>query len=878
MPDNSTVYGVDVEVSSDEITSAISAVSSLESHAQEVEGALASVGATSEVAGEQTATAMAESIRSTEQFSESITDTAVSAERLAGTAPNISSAFKRTFAQASTQGGKLSTSLRAGIGGAVAFVQNRVSQFGSRVSQTASNMASAFRHPADFIRERLTHSFEEVEESAEETGETVEETGEAIESASNAGTSGFERLIGVAKKLAVAFVALKVVQEVGKKVIEFGKQAVEAFKGAEIAAGQLNQVFEDQTAQQWFDDYAKAVNRPMGEVRAFAAQSKGLFDSMDLGEEAAADMAKTMTGLTYDIAAATGASDAETFELMKTAMEGDAKAAGQLGLNFSETALQAEAAAMGFRKQYSELGTAEQAQVRMNAALNQTQKIQGKAIDGQEGLANASKSLNGIWQNFLTTAGERFAPVIEQAMGVIMELWPTVEPMLLQLVDVLTNGLSDAIPVISQLAMDLLPTFIGIIGTLLDVVMPLLPVIAKLANTLLPPLARIFSMLVETVLPPLVDIFTVLVEQILMPLMPIVEIIISALLPPLVSLLELVAPILELIAPVLEVIGKVLGIIAEGLGKVIGWIAEGAGKVVDFFTGLVKGSDDAKTSTEGLGKSVSKIDMSGLSKANDKSMTGMQNSSKTTFKSMEVSAQTANTSIMQQSANSSNAQISDLNQVQNAGANTFHQIDDSASTAWDNAASASDRSTTQMLSNIDKINSASSVMTAPGVAFGNTPQYAGGTDNHPGGLALVGEEGPELVEMPQGTKVYTAGETRGMLNKATDAQTAKNNVIQISNYMEKRERSTGSQAKKTPRNASDSAVVVNMTVNLTVNGDADEQKLEELQKLLKEAAQMGAAQALEQVEQIADEAAKRNIDEALKSRDEDDYFDRQLEL
>ena len=51
-------------------------------------------------------------------------------------------------------------------------------------------------------------------------------------------------------------------------------------------------------------------------------------------------------------------------------------------------------------------------------------------------------------------------------------------------------------------------------------------------------------------------------------------------------------------------------------------------------------------------------------------------------------------------------------------------------------------------------------------AFGKTiatrlnssvPAYAGGTNFHSGGLALVGERGPELVSMPRGSKVYPSG-------------------------------------------------------------------------------------------------------------------------
>ena len=44
------------------------------------------------------------------------------------------------------------------------------------------------------------------------------------------------------------------------------------------------------------------------------------------------------------------------------------------------------------------------------------------------------------------------------------------------------------------------------------------------------------------------------------------------------------------------------------------------------------------------------------------------------------------------------------------------------------------------------------------------PKHAKGTDNAPGGISLVGEEGPELVQMPKGARVFTANETKEILN------------------------------------------------------------------------------------------------------------------
>jgi len=47
--------------------------------------------------------------------------------------------------------------------------------------------------------------------------------------------------------------------------------------------------------------------------------------------------------------------------------------------------------------------------------------------------------------------------------------------------------------------------------------------------------------------------------------------------------------------------------------------------------------------------------------------------------------------------------------------------------------------------------------------FSAIPGFANGTNSAPGGMALVGERGPELVNLPRGSQVKTAGETQRML-------------------------------------------------------------------------------------------------------------------
>lgn len=46
------------------------------------------------------------------------------------------------------------------------------------------------------------------------------------------------------------------------------------------------------------------------------------------------------------------------------------------------------------------------------------------------------------------------------------------------------------------------------------------------------------------------------------------------------------------------------------------------------------------------------------------------------------------------------------------------------------------------------------------------PKFAGGTNSAPGGMALVGEKGPELVNLPRGARVFSNDNTKGMLGRS----------------------------------------------------------------------------------------------------------------
>ncbi|WP_152970908.1 hypothetical protein, partial [Rhizobium ecuadorense] len=58
-----------------------------------------------------------------------------------------------------------------------------------------------------------------------------------------------------------------------------------------------------------------------------------------------------------------------------------------------------------------------------------------------------------------------------------------------------------------------------------------------------------------------------------------------------------------------------------------------------------------------------------------------------------------------------------------------------------------------------------SALWAPNTTFGSflVRGYANGTDNAPGGVAMVGENGRELVNLPRGAQVVPNKVTEGLL-------------------------------------------------------------------------------------------------------------------
>lgn len=580
-------------------------------------------------------------------------------------AEDLGAAFRETMADGLEAGQSVAKSFGTGLTGAIDFSRNKVKTFVNDTVKGAQNIATKFKHPIQTIRTGLVKALRGAQDSTEDLGDAAEDTEDDLREMGDAGEEAGGQVSEAIKSVVASFIGLEAIKQGIELLKQFGASAMEAYSATETTSKQFDALFSTSAAE-WAENYSDAVHRSTSEVKSFMVQNKAMYQEMGITGQAAEELSALTTSLAYDFGNAFSMDDAEALGLVQSAIQGDTAALNAYGISLDETALKQSAAALGLSENIDALDAAAMAQVRLNAILEQSGAIQEAAVKQTGGLTNSVKSLNGVWSNFLTSAGSKFAPAIEGVIGAVLDDWPTIEPMLLSFVDVLADGIGGVAPTLIELAQNLIPSVTSVLGTLVGAAGPVLDVFTDIASSALPPLVEIVESLVSYVLPPFLSTLETLNTNVIQPLIPVIQQIasqvlpvfgqafsaagqiigqiatsvippltqilgvliqamqpiisavqsfISALLPPLMSLIStagkllsgVILPAVSALSPVLSVVGDILGVIGDVLGKVVGWLADGASKVVDFFTGLFGGAKESSAAVEELGNSVTDL-------------------------------------------------------------------------------------------------------------------------------------------------------------------------------------------------------------------------------------------------------------------------------
>lgn len=186
-----------------------------------------------------------------------------------------------------------------------------------------------------------------------------------------AGVSG--KLATIAKGLAGIFTA--------KMAINFVNDCASIAAAAQDTANRVNTVFPEMAES--VNSFASTAIEKMGMTAGAAKNMTAKFGLMAQGmgysEQASAAMGEQMTALAGDIAAFYGTTTDEAMSKLTGVFTGMTRGFKQLGVNMSESNLQAHALSLGITTEVSAMSDAELAALRLSYAQSQLSKIQGYA-------------------------------------------------------------------------------------------------------------------------------------------------------------------------------------------------------------------------------------------------------------------------------------------------------------------------------------------------------------------------------------------------------------------------------------------------------------------------------------------------------------------
>ena len=230
----------------------------------------------------------------------------------------------------------------------------------------------------------------------------MNQTKGTVDSASSSISS---KLKGIATAVATGFAV--------KAVVGFGKECISAAANLEEMENKFNVVFANtgDAMTAWANDYADAIGRSSTEIRTAVSNQADLMIGMGMSEEVAGDLSKKYTELAYDLASFNNVNDATALEAMTKAMFGETEMAKQLGLNLSVTTMKNSEYVKSLGKNWDAMTQAEKAEAYYQEALKQSVNAIGDAERSSGSYTNQMKRLESAKTRLYEVIGTQLLPI-----------------------------------------------------------------------------------------------------------------------------------------------------------------------------------------------------------------------------------------------------------------------------------------------------------------------------------------------------------------------------------------------------------------------------------------------------------------------------------
>lgn len=282
----------------------------------------------------------------------------------------------------------------------------------------ASSIAWIYRKQGMSQSEAMKKAWSEIERNSKSSSEKVKKSIRGIGSQAKETSGELTGALGPAlKKIGFALGAAFSV----KKLIDFGADCLRLGSDLQEVQNVVDVTFSQMSKQ--VDNFAKnaAASFGLSETMAkkFAGTSGAMAKSFGFSEQAAYEMATTLTGLAGDVASFYNISQDEAYTKLKSVFTGETETLKDLGVVMTQSALDAYALANGYNKTTAKMSEMEKVALRYKFVQDQLSAASGDFIRTSDGWANQVRVLQLQFDSLKATIGQGLINVLTPVIKVI---------------------------------------------------------------------------------------------------------------------------------------------------------------------------------------------------------------------------------------------------------------------------------------------------------------------------------------------------------------------------------------------------------------------------------------------------------------------------
>ena len=228
------------------------------------------------------------------------------------------------------------------------------------------------------------------------------------------------------KKLVAGFSAVKI----GKALLDLGKDALQAASDLQEVQNVVDVTFGGNSNQ--IEKWAKSAGDQFGltetQAKKFASTMGAMLKSSGLAGEQIVDVSTDLAGLAADMASFYNLDFEESFNKIRSGMSGITMPLKELGIDMSETALNAYALKQGLDKTYEQMDAGEKTMLRYRYLMQVTADAQGDFARTSDGYANAMRKLETNVDALKATLGKAFLDTVAEAVGALNGFLELLQP------------------------------------------------------------------------------------------------------------------------------------------------------------------------------------------------------------------------------------------------------------------------------------------------------------------------------------------------------------------------------------------------------------------------------------------------------------------